>query len=87
MDLNSRFDVPKLLRFAMPTVIMMVFTSIYSMVDGIFVSRFVSADALTAVNIVYPMIFIVTGIGIMFSTGGSACVGKTMGEGNEEAAR
>ncbi|MGI5893223.1 MAG: MATE family efflux transporter [Candidatus Merdivicinus sp.] len=87
MEISQHFNLPRLMRFTLPTVIMMLFTSIYSMVDGIFVSRFVGSDALSAINIVYPLIFMVTGVGIMFSTGGGAIVGRQLGEGKVEEAR
>lgn len=87
MDISQEFKLPQLLRFTMPTVIMMLFTSVYTMVDGIFVSRLVGSDALSAINIIYPMVFVVTGIGIMFSTGGGAIVGRQLGEGKLREAR
>ncbi|MEA4853074.1 MAG: MATE family efflux transporter [Christensenella sp.] len=75
------------LRFTGPTILMMLFMSIYTMVDGIFVSRFVGTGALSAVNIVYPVINIVIAIAIMLSTGGSAVIAKQMGEGKPLLAR
>lgn len=85
-QLDRRISVGSLLRFAFPTIIMMVFTSIYSMVDGIFVSRFVGADAISATNIVYPMIYVIIGLGSMFGAGGNAIMSKKMGEGRLQEA-
>ncbi len=75
-----------LLRFSLPSVISMVFTSIYTTVDGMFVSRMIETDALSAVNIVYPIINCVLAVGTMFGTGGSAIVAKKMGEGKQTEA-
>ncbi len=75
-----------LLRFTIPTMIMLIFNSFYTMVDGAFVSNFVGTSALSAVNIVYPALNLVFAVGIMLATGGSAIVGRQMGEGkNQEA--
>lgn len=68
-----------LLRFALPTMIMMVFMSLYTIVDGIFISRLVGTDALSATNIVYPVLNLVIAIGVMLATGGSAIIAKKMG--------
>lgn len=81
------FRMGSMIRFALPTIVMMVFTSMYSMVDGVFVSRFVSVDALSAINIVYPLINIVLGVSIMLATGGSAIIAKKLGEKREQEAR
>lgn len=80
--IGKKFNFFSLVRFAFPTICMMVFFSLYTVIDGIFVSRYVGEDALAAVNIVYPMINITIGLAIMFATGGCAIVAKTMGEGN-----
>ncbi len=82
---NFRFF--SLLRFAFPTMIMMVFMSLYTIVDGIFVSRLVGSNALSSVNIVYPVISLVIACGVMLATGGSALVAKKLGEGKETEAR
>lgn len=76
-----------ILKFTLPTMIMMVFNSFYTMVDGGFVSNYVGTGALSAVNIVFPVINLVFAIGIMLATGGSAIVAKQMGEGNKPLAR
>lgn len=86
MDFSQKITLSKLLRYTMPTMVMMVFSSMYSTVDGIFVSRYAGGDALSAINVVYPLIFIVIGIGVMLSTGGSAVVARYMGEGKERKA-
>ena len=66
---------------------MMVFMSLYGMVDGVFVSRLIGTDALSAVNIVYPIVSVVIAVGIMLATGGSAIIARKMGEGNSPEAR
>lgn len=76
-----------LVKFTLPTIVMMVFNSFYTMVDGGFVSNFVGTDALSAVNIVYPVLSLVLAVGIMLATGGCAVVAKQMGEGKEREAR
>lgn len=70
-----------LLKFSLPTIIMMIFMSLYTIVDGIFISRFVGTDALSATNIVYPIVNIIIGLAVMLATGGSAVVARQMGEG------
>ena len=86
-SLARTFTPKQLLLFALPSIIMMMFLSLYTIVDGFFVARFVGADALSAVNITYPIISLFFAVGVMFSTGGSAVVSKLMGEGNIEEAR
>lgn len=81
------FKFFSLLRFALPTMVMMIFMSLYSIVDGIFISRLLGTNALSAANIVYPVISIVFAVGIMLSTGGSALIAKKLGEGKERKAR
>lgn len=81
------FTFSSLLRFSAPTIIMMVFMSLYTIVDGVFVSRFVGTNALSAINIVYPVINIVIAVAIMLATGGSAVIARKMGEGRHEEAR
>ena len=80
IKLSDHFSYGKLLRFTAPSIIMMIFTSIYYVVDGFFVSNFVGKTSLAAVNFIYPFIMILGTIGFMFGTGGSALVSKTMGE-------
>lgn len=86
-NLGQDFKFFSLLKFVMPSIIMMVFMSMYTMVDGAFVSRFVSTDALSAVNIVYPLYSIVIAIAIMLATGGSAIIAKKLGEQNNKEAK
>ena len=81
------FKFFSLLRFALPTMVMMIFMSLYSIVDCIFISRLLGTDALSASNIVYPVISIVFAVGIMLSTGGSALIAKKLGEGKDREAR
>ena len=86
-SISKDFNFLSLLWFSIPTIIMMVFTSIYTTVDGIFVSQFVGTNALSAINIVYPFVFIIYGVGIMLGTGGSAIIATRMGEGKYDEAR
>ena len=86
IELSEHFTYKKLIRFTIPTIIMMIFTSIYGIVDGIFVSNFVGADSFAAVNLIMPALMILGSIGFMIGTGGSALVSKTIGEGNKEKA-
>lgn len=76
-----------LLRFTLPTIVMMVFNSVYTMADGGFVSRFIGTNALSAVNIVYPALNFIFAAGIMLATGGSAVAAKQMGEGAAHKAK
>ena len=85
-SLNQNFKTLSLLKFALPSMIMMVFMSLYTIIDGIFVSRLVGESALSAVNIVWPVICILIAIGVMLATGGSAVVARKMGEGDEKGA-
>ena len=84
--LAADFNFRSLMKFVMPSMIMMVFLSLYTIVDGIFISRFVGTVALSATNIVYPVISFELGIGIMLATGTAALVSIKMGEGKEDEA-
>lgn len=86
IQLSDHFDYKKLLRFTLPSVLMMVCTSIYGVVDGLFVSNFAGKAEFTAVNLIMPFIMVLGAAGFMFGTGGSALVAKTMGEGDNEKA-
>lgn len=86
-SIAKNFKFFSLLRFALPTMVMMIFMSLYSIVDGIFISRLLGTNALSAANIVYPVISIVFAVGIMLSTGGSALIAKKLGEGKDREAR
>lgn len=85
--LEKKITIGSLLKYTFPTIIMMVFFSTYTIIDGMFISNFVGSDALASTNIVFPVINILIGIGIMFATGGSAIVAKSMGEGEIDSAR
>lgn len=80
IHLSDHFTYPKLLRFTLPSIIMMIFTSIYSVVDGLFVSNFVGKTAFAAVNLIMPLLGILGTFGYMFGAGGSALIAKTLGE-------
>ena len=86
INLSERFTYKKLFRFTLPSIVMMIFTSIYGVVDGFFVSNFAGGKAFTAVNFIYPVIMIMGSFGFMFGAGGSALIGKTLGEGNPDKA-
>lgn len=87
IQLSDHFNYKKLLRFCLPSIIMMIFTSIYGVVDGLFVSNFVGKTSFAAVNLIMPFNMILGGTGFMIGTGGSALVAKTLGEGNDELAK
>ncbi|MDO4453499.1 MAG: MATE family efflux transporter [Eubacteriales bacterium] len=80
IQLSDHFSYKKLLRFTFPSIIMMIFTSIYGVVDGVFVSNFVGKTPFAAVNFIMPFLMILGAVGFMFGTGGSALIAKTMGE-------
>ncbi len=85
--LAQEFNFLKLIKFALPTTIMMMFMSLYTMVDGIFISQYVGTVALAASNIAFPCMSILLGLGLMFGAGGSAVVAFKLGEGKDEEAR
>ena len=86
IQLSDHFTCSKLLRFTLPSIVMMVFTSIYGVVDGYFVSNYVGKTPFPAVNFIYPVLMIMGCAGFMFGTGGGALIAKTMGEGAIERA-
>lgn len=86
IKLSDHFSYRRLLRFTLPSIVMMIFTSIYGVVDGFFVSNFAGKAPFTAVNFIMPFLMILGTLGFMFGTGGSALVSKTMGEGEREKA-
>ena len=86
IQLSDHFTYPRLLRFTGPSMVMMVFTSIYSVVDGFFVSNYVGKTPFAALNLIYPFIMILGALGFMVGTGGSAIVARTLGEGRPEQA-
>lgn len=85
--LSDHFTTARLLRFTFPSVIMMIFTSIYSVVDGLFIANCVGSNALSAINIVFPAIMVLGAFGFMLGAGGSAEVGRALGEGKEDLAK
>ena len=84
--LSKNFTMSSLLKFALPTIVMMIFMGLYTIGDTVIISRFVNTDALSALNIVTPVINIIVGLGAMLATGGSAIVARKMGEGNIDRA-
>ena len=86
VQLSDHFTYKKLLRFVLPSVVMMVFTSIYGVVDGLFVSNFAGKTAFAAINLVMPFVMVLGGIGFMIGAGGTALVSKILGEGDRERA-
>ena len=86
IQLSDHFTLPRLLRFTLPSIIMLVFTSIYGVVDGFFVSNYVGKTSFAAVNFIMPFLMILGCIGFMFGTGGGALIAKTIGEGKKEKA-
>lgn len=87
IQLSDHFTYRKLLRFTLPSIAMMIFTSIYGVVDGFFVSNFVGKTPFAAVNFIFPFFMILGAFGFMLGTGGSALISKTMGEGRMEKAQ
>ena len=86
ISLSEHFNYRKLLRFTFPSIIMMIFTSVYGVVDGLFVSNFVGKTPFAAINLIWPFLMILGCGGFMIGTGGSALVSKTMGEGDTRRA-
>ena len=85
--LERQFTAASLLRFALPNIVMMVFLSLYTIVDGMFISRYVGTLALSAVNMSYPLSSLQLAMGIMLGTGGSAVIARELGEGKTDQAR
>ena len=86
INLSEHFTYTKLIKFTLPTIIMMIFTSIYGVVDGLFVSNIVGSNAFASINLIMPAIMIIGAIGFMIGTGGSAIISKTLGEGDTKKA-
>ncbi len=84
IQLSDHFTYGKLIRFTMPSIGMMIFTSIYSIVDGFFVSNYAGKTPFAALNLIFPFLMILSTVGFMFGTGGSAIVAKAFGEGDKE---
>ncbi len=87
IHLYDKFTYKKIFRFVLPSVVMMVFTSVYGVVDGFFVSNFAGKTPFAAVNLIYPFVMVLGAFGFMFGTGGSALVAKTLGEGDKRRAQ
>lgn len=87
IKISDHFTLGRLFRYTAPTCVMMVFTSIYGVVDGLFVSNFVGKEPFAALNLIYPMFMMLGSLGFMFGAGGTALVAKTMGESDDERAR
>lgn len=86
IPLSSHFTYKKLIQFTFPSIAMLIFTSIYGVVDGFFVSNFAGKTPFAAVNLIMPVIMIISTVGFMFGTGGTALVAKTYGEGDKAKA-
>ena len=86
ISLSGHFTYKRLIRFTIPTIFMMIFTSIYSVVDGFFVSNYVGETPFAALNLIWPFIQILSAIGFMMGAGGSAVIGKTLGESDNKKA-
>ena len=86
IQLLEHFTYKKLIRFTIPTVAMMIFTSVYGVVDGLFVSNVAGSESFAGVNLIMPALMMLGSVGFMIGTGGSALVSKTIGEGNKKLA-
>ena len=86
-SIGQDFRFRSLLQFTLPTIVMMVFLSLYSIVDGVFIARFLGSNSLSAQNIVWPVGSLELALGIMLASGGSAVVARKLGEGSREEAR
>lgn len=86
IQLSEHFGYKKLFRFVLPTIFMIMFSSAYAVVDGLFISNFAGKTAFAAINLIVPVTVILGGVGFMFGAGGRALVGKALGEGDREQA-
>ena len=86
IQLSDHFTFRRLIRFSLPSILMMVFTSIYGVIDGLFVSNYAGKIAFAAVNLIYPFLMILGAVGFMFGSGGAAIISKLLGEKNKEDA-
>lgn len=86
IQLSDHFTYRRLIRFTMSTILMLICTSMYSIVDGLFISNFVGKTPFAAANLIWPVSMGIAAIGFMLGTGGSAVVAKTLGEGKKEQA-
>lgn len=87
IQLSDHFSYRRLLKFVLPSILMMIFTSLYSIVDGFFVSNFAGKTPFAAVNLVMPLAMGAGVIGFMIGTGGSTIVSQSLGEGNHQKAK
>ncbi|MDY5730547.1 MAG: MATE family efflux transporter [Eubacteriales bacterium] len=87
ITLDSHFTYSKLVRFTLPSIYMMIFTSLYTIVDGFFVSNYVGGMALAAITLIFPPLMIIGAVGFMFGTGSTAIIGKLLGEERPEDAK
>lgn len=87
ISISDKFTFGRLIRFALPSIVMVIFTSLYGIVDGVFVSNFTGDDAFTAVNLFLPIFYIVGSLGMLLGSGGCALVAKLFGEKNDDEAR
>lgn len=86
IQLSGHFGFSRLLRYTFPSIIMMIFTSVYGVIDGFFVSNYTGKTSFAAVNFIMPVLMVLGCVGFMFGTGGGAVISKTMGEGDGEKA-
>lgn len=86
IQLSDHFSYRKLLKFTLPSIAMMIFISIYSVVDGFFISNFAGKIPFAAINLIMPVLMILGTVGFMFGTGGTALVALTYGEGDRKKA-
>ncbi len=86
IQLSEHFSFPKLILFSLPSIVMMLFTSVYSIVDGIFVSNFAGKLPFAAINLIMPYIMVLGTVGFMIGTGGTALISKTLGMGHRQKA-
>lgn len=87
IQLSDHFNFRRLFRFTIPSIVMMIFTSVYGVVDGFFISNFVGKTPFAAANLAWPVLMILGAVGFMFGAGGGALVARTMGEGKPERAK
>ena len=85
--ISQNFKFSSLIRFTIPSIVMLIFMAAYGIADGVFIARFINTDALSSFNIIYPFINLVIGIGVMLSNGGSALIAKKLGELKENEAK
>lgn len=86
MQLSGHFGFRRLLKYTVPSIIMMIFTSVYGVIDGFFVSNYTGKTSFAAVNFIIPVLMVLGCVGFMFGTGGGAVISKTMGEGDRKKA-